>query len=135
MKKLIVLAVLLAAVAMAQKPAEKAATKLAEVATPTNVTVDSFIRCMAATGKEKTCRELAEREAKRSEKVANETADATKNNWPKPPAIYGGWGYGGGWGSGYGYNGYGHYQPQPGMVRVTGTDSYGNANVTFYTGH
>ncbi len=63
-------------------PTRASAQTLEGVAMPSNTVMQSFIACMQATGLTKTCRELAEREARRSEKVANEAADKAKNSRP-----------------------------------------------------
>ena len=112
--------------------AEVAATKIAEVSQPVNTVVQAFVDCMKATGKEKTCRFLADKEAERSAKVAKQAANATKNNWPKPAPIVGYGGYGSYYGGGY-YGGSNGYYPVQGGVRTTGCGE-GGCNTVFQTG-
>lgn len=88
---------------------------LADAAMPSNVVMNAFIACMASKmAKEKTCKQLADREAERSEKVAKE---ARKASQPSNPC--GGWNPMAGCmyqpigGYGYGYGpAPGAYQPQ-----------------------
>src|SRR3989338_4177679 len=48
----------------------------------------------------KACADVRDRAARQSEKMANEAADATKNNWPQPVVVADGCGYGCGGGGG-----------------------------------
>src|SRR3989344_6492857 len=88
--------------ASAQTPSAPG-VELAKVATPSPVMVDDAAVCLTAAAKvfekakdaAKYCLDARRLEADRSKKVANEAADATKNNWPKPPVVspYGNAGY------------------------------------------
>lgn len=127
---------------MGQEPAEKAATRIADAAQPTTTLFADVATCLSAAtavlpskDAAKFCLEARKLEVKRGTKVANEAADATKNNWPKPSPVYagyGGWGYSGGFYGDYGHRG-GWGWTQGGAV-VTSGDGHGNVNTTFHTG-
>jgi hypothetical protein len=85
----IVFLVAFASNASAQTTGEVSApATLADVAMPTNVIVDAFVKCIKATGKEKSCRQLAEREADRSEGTANSASKAQRSHVVIAPPSY-----------------------------------------------
>lgn len=108
--KYIVFSFVLASVCWGQN--QDAATKIAGSVEPSEILIKEGTDCLTEAAKvleakeaAKYCLELRKLEVKRATKLANEAADATKNNWPRPTVINNGWGYGGGgyYRSGYSY--------------------------------
>ena len=99
------IAAVIIAAAMFGCPAEASAqtlnapaVRIADAAQPTILLMEAAMKCAESKDKDtrKFCLRLVELEVNRGAKVANEAADATKNNWPKPVVVspYG-YGYGG----------------------------------------
>lgn len=66
-----------------------AAVRIADAAQPTVLLMEAAMKCAESRDKDtrKFCLELVKLEMKRGNKVANEAADATKNNWPRPIVV------------------------------------------------
>lgn len=74
---------------------QAAATRIADAAQPTVLLMETAMKCAESKDKDtrKFCLELVKLEVKRGTEVANEAADATKNN--RSPVVVPAYGYGG----------------------------------------